>query len=141
MVRLLITILFELLANAVGLIVAAWVLPGFTLSVTAFVIVVAIFTVVKFVLAPLILKLSLQYVRALTGAVALVTTFAGLWITSLLSAGLTIDGYWTWILATLIVWLAGLLASLIIPLFLFKQVMSDVRSNRSNNNIPLPPTL
>lgn len=131
MVRMLVSILFEILANAVGLVITAWVVPGFRIDVTSFIIVLLIFTAVKFVLSPLITQLSFQYARAIFGGVALVTTFLGLWITSLFSSGLVVDGVWTWILATLIVWLCGVLAIILLPMFLFKRVMSDVRQNRA----------
>jgi putative membrane protein len=37
------------------------------------------------------------------------------------SDGLTIDGALTWVLATVIVWAASLLAGLILPVFLLKR--------------------
>lgn len=128
MMRLLATVVLELAANAVGLLVAAWLLPGFTIDVVGFVIVLAIFTVVKFIAAPLMLKLSMQYVRQLSGGVALVTTFVGLLITTLITDGLVITGISAWILSTLIVWLFGVLAAIVLPMFLFKQLLSDDRS-------------
>jgi putative membrane protein len=131
MMRLLATILLELAANAVGLIVAAWVLPGFSINVIGFLVVLAIFTVVKFIAGPLMLKLSLQYVRQLSGGVALVTTFVGLFLTTVLTNGLTITGLSTWVIATLIVWLFGVLAAIVLPMFLFKSILSEVRDRSS----------
>lgn len=124
MLRILAAIALELIANAVGLLAASWVLPDFVLTTLGFLVVVAIFTVVKFVLGPLIFKLSFRYARALNGGVALITTFVGLWITSMLTDGLVIRGVTTWVLATLIVWLCGVLAMLIVPLFLFKKALA-----------------
>ncbi len=92
MVRLLAVTVVELIANAVGLLVAKWLLPGFVISVSGFVTVVAIFTVVRFILAPLIFKLSFKYFRAITGGIALVTTFVGLLVTTWLTSGLVITG-------------------------------------------------
>ena len=82
MIRLLASIALEILANAVGLLVAAWLLDGFSMDTTAFVVAVLIFSVVKFVLDPLILKMSIRYVPALRGGIALVTTLVSLIITS-----------------------------------------------------------
>ena len=48
----------------------------------------SIFTAARFILAPLIFKLSFKYVRALTGGIALVTTFVGLLVTTWLTDGL-----------------------------------------------------
>ncbi|ODR95614.1 hypothetical protein AUC70_01575 [Methyloceanibacter stevinii] len=131
MMRLLATILLELAANAVGLIVAAWILPGFSINVIGFLVVLAIFTVVKFIAGPLMMKLSLQYVRQLSGGVALVTTFVGLFLTTLFTNGLTITGLSTWVIATLIVWLFGVLAAIILPMFLFKSLLSETRDSSS----------
>ena len=125
MVRLIAVTALELAANAIGLLIAAWLLPGFSISPLGFVIVVALFTAAKFILGPLLFKLSFQYVRALNGGVALVTTLVGLWVTTLLTDGLVITGFTTWVLATLIVWLLGVVAAVVLPMFLFKQVLSD----------------
>jgi hypothetical protein len=59
------------------------------------------------------------------GGTALVTTLVGLVLTDILTDGLSISGVSTWILATLVVWLFSLLAAVILPLFLFKQILSD----------------
>ena len=66
---------------------------------------------------------------ALTGGVALVTTFVGLLVTDTLSDGLNVSGISTWIMASLIVWLCALLAGVILPLFLFKKAL-DTRDDR-----------
>jgi hypothetical protein len=135
MLRLMATIALELMANAVGLLVTASLLPGFSINILGFAVVLAIFTAAKFVLGPLLTKLSWRYVRALNGGVALVTTFVGLLITSLTTNGLVIRGIDTWLYSTLIVWLCGVLAALILPLFLFKKVLTTARENRGT-----PPT-
>ncbi len=130
MIRLLARMALELLANAIGLLVAAWLLDGFSMTATAFVIVVLIFSALKFVLDPLILKMSIQYVPALRGGIALVTTLVSLVITSLITDGLQIEGLDTWVLATLIVWLFGVIASLLLPIFVLKNVLSDDDDDR-----------
>ena len=124
MVRLFARTLVELVANAIGLVAAAWLLPGFQLSVSAFVLTVAIFTAIRFILAPLIFKLAFKYARAITGGIALVTTFIGLLLTSWLTSGLVITGAGTWLMATLIVWLFGVVALLVLPLVIFKKTLA-----------------
>lgn len=131
MLRTIVTIILELIANAVGLLIAAWLLPGFTLTLVGFIIVLVIYTIVKFVAGPLLARLSNQYVQALSGGVALVTVFVGLLITTFLTDGLRITGFDTWILATLIVWLCGVLAALVLPLFLFRQILSEPKTRQS----------
>lgn len=129
MSRLVALTVLELVANALGLLIAAAVLPGFSIDALSFVIVVAIFTVVKFIVAPLIEKLSAQYVPVLNGAVSLITTFLGLLITTFFSHGLMISGIQTWILATLIVWVCGLLAAVVLPMFLFRSTLSGAKTH------------
>jgi len=125
---MLIRIGIHLLANAIGLIVAAWILEGMTITGAAFVIAVAIFTTVEVIADPLVTKIAIRSVPALRGGVALVTTFLGLLITTWLSSGLQIDGAKTWVLATLVVWLAAVVADLILPLLLVKKTVSRSRA-------------
>ena len=131
MLRLIASIVLELLANAIGLAAAYWILrPDFTIDWIGFLIVVAIFTVVRFVLAPLMMKLSMRYARALLGACALVTIIVALLVTSLLTNHLTITGAMTWVFATLIVWLFGMVAMLLLPLVIFKKTLAAAARNR-----------
>ena len=128
MIRMLIRIGIHLLANAIGLIVAAWILDGMTITGPAFVIAVVIFTAVEVVADPLVTKIAIRSVPALRGGVALVTTFVGLLITTWLSSGLQISGVSTWVLATLIVWLAALVATLILPVLLVRKAVDERRT-------------
>jgi len=125
MVRMLISIGIRLAANAVGLIIAAAVLDDMKLNGAAFVIAVAIFTVAEVILQPLITKIAMQNARALMGGTALVTTLVGLIITDLISDGLSITGFVTWLLATVIVWAAALIAGLLLPVILVKKAVSN----------------
>jgi hypothetical protein len=135
MMRLIATIVLEVLANAIGLLAAAWILgPNFSITVTGFVIVVAIFTAVRFVVAPLMLQLSLRYARALVGGISLVTILVSFFVTSFLTDQLVINGLTTWILAALIVWAFGLIAMILLPFVIFKKTLAAVSNNR-----PPPP--
>ena len=127
MLRLLAAIVLHLLANAAGLAIAAIVLEGFSIGATTFIVVVAVFSAIEFVLAPLVTKMSLQYAPALRGGLALVTTLVGLLVTTLLTDGLRIEGLSAWVVGTLIVWLGGVVAALVLPLFLFKKATSRRR--------------
>jgi putative membrane protein len=132
MVRMLITIAIQLAASAVGLIVAALLLEDMTLSGLAFVTAVAIFTITTAIINPFVMKMAVKQAQALLGASALITTFLGLLITHLLTDGLQISGADTWLFATLIVWLASLLAAVFIPIILVKRGVQSVRDNRRN---------
>jgi putative membrane protein len=126
-VRLLARIALQLIGNAVGLIVAALLLDDMALDGAAFVLALIIFTIVEFIVQPLMLRLALRSVPALQGGTALVTTFVALVVTDLISDGLQIEGAGTWALATFIVWLGTLLAGVLLPMVLFKNVLADRR--------------
>jgi putative membrane protein len=129
MIRLLVSGVLHLLANAVGLALAALLLSGFSISTLAFVAVVVVFTIVEVVLGPFVFKIALKNLPALSGGIALVTTFVGLLITNLVSEGLTINGITTWVVAVLIVWLGGVLGAVVLPLVLFKNVLEQRRGS------------
>lgn len=125
MVRMLVSIAIALAANAIGLAVAAVVLEDMTINGPSFVIAVAIFTLASLILAPLFTSMALKTAQFMRGATALVTTFAGLVITTLISDGLSINGISTWISATVIVWLAAMLAALVLPLIFVKKAVAN----------------
>jgi putative membrane protein len=125
MVRWLISIAIHLGANAIALWIADLVLDDMSIEWSAFLIAVVIFTIVEVIADPLITKVALTSAPALRGSVALIVTFIGLVLTALITDGLNIDGVSTWILATIIVWLGGLLAGLILPAIFVKRAVDD----------------
>jgi low temperature requirement protein LtrA len=131
MIRFLISVVIQLTASAIGLIAAALILDDMSLSGAAFFVAVAIFTVTTAIINPFIMKMALKQAQALLGASALITTFVGLLITTIISDGLKISGASTWLFATLIVWLASLLAAVIIPIILVKRGVQNVRANNN----------
>ena len=129
MIRLLVRLLISLAGNAVGLIVAASVLSGMTLSVTGFVVDLIIFTIALALLTPFLASM-LRRNRAnasAMGGISLIGTFVALLITDILSDGLNISGIGTWIAATVIVWLASLLAVFILPYLGLKKYLEERR--------------
>jgi len=129
--RLIVSFAIHLVANAVGLLVANLVLDDFTIEAGPFLWAVLIFTVVETFAGPLIMKIALQNAKGLMGGIALVVTFVGLLVTEIIADGFDINGVSTWIAATVIVWLAAMLAGLIIPVILVKR---GVESARARNN-------
>ena len=131
MMRLIASTTLELLANAIGLFVAYLILqPAMQINVAGFIIVVVIFSVCRFVLAPLMMKLSMRYARMLVGGISLVVIFVSLLVTSLISSNLVISGVTTWILATLIVWVFGVVAMLLLPMLIFKKTLAAARNDQ-----------
>jgi uncharacterized membrane protein YvlD (DUF360 family) len=110
----LIRIALALAGSALGLWIAALLLDKVSISGTAFLIAVVIFTVLSVVLLPIVGKLAEKYADSVRGLSALVSTAIALIVTALVSDGLSIDGIGAWILATLIVWLAILIIGVIL---------------------------
>ena len=61
----LVSTLIYALGNAIGLALAALLLPGFKIGVTAFVVAVLIFSGLQLILKPLIIKLSKKAIKRL----------------------------------------------------------------------------
>jgi uncharacterized membrane protein YvlD (DUF360 family) len=128
-IRFLVRTAIVLVGNAVGLIVASLVFDGFAIDVTGFVISLVIFTVVVALMTPF-LESTFRRNRstsAALGGVALISTFVALLITDVFSDGLDISGVGTWIGATVVVWLASLLAVFILPFLGLKKYLEERR--------------
>ncbi|MGH3037212.1 MAG: phage holin family protein [Gaiellaceae bacterium] len=128
MIRLLVRIAVALVANAVGLLVAAAVLDGFEVNAAPFVVAVVIFTVVFALLQPFLIVQLRGRGSAALGGVALIATLVSLIVTDLLSDGFTIEGIGTWIAATVIVWFASLLAAFILPFLGLRRFLQERRN-------------
>ena len=128
MIRLLVRTVIALVANAVGLLVAAWLLDGVELDGAAFILAVIIFTVAFALMLPFTVSQARRGgSAALSGGAALIATLIALIVTDLVSDGLSIEGVGTWIAATVIVWLAALLAAFILPFLGLKKYLEERR--------------
>jgi putative membrane protein len=125
MVAMLLRFVLSLFANAIGLIAAALIVPGFEINGLAFVTAVLIFSIATALLGPFISKVAFTSARFLMGGTALVTTFVGLLLAYLLTDGITVEGLTTWVFATLVVWIFAIIGNIILPLFLFKKWLGD----------------
>jgi len=135
MLRFIAITVLTLLGNALGLIIASWILDGFNLSFAGFVWSVLFFTIAQLILTPFVLSMSLRYLPALRGGIALVTTFVVLWLTTLFTSGVEIKDLTAWILAPLIIWLITVLAGVVLPLFIFKKTMAKAKHNQAGEEI------
>ena len=127
MIRFLVRTLIALVANAIGLIVAAVVLDDVRLNVASFVVAVVIFTAVFVLLQPFLAVQLRRMGPGMLGAVSLIATLVSLIVTDLLTDGLSISGVVTWILAALIVWLVALVATLLLPFLGLKKYLDERR--------------
>ena len=128
MIRLLVRLVIAFASNAVGLIVAAGVLDGMSLDVTGFLVAVAVFTIAFALLQPFLFSVFRRSPGPVLGGVALIATLVSLIVTELLTDGLSIRGVGTWIAATVIVWLASLLAAFILPFLGLKKYLDERRA-------------
>jgi hypothetical protein len=99
---------------AIGLLVAAWVVPHVSLSVSGFIVAVVVFSVGQAVLSLSILKLPHGYASLLLGGTGLALTVVALGLASV-THGLTIRGFASWLAATIVVWLVTTIGAISLP--------------------------
>ncbi len=125
MVRLAISVIATVIANAVGLLLAVFILPGFVIDPMSFIITLLIFTGVMVLTGPLVTKIAVTSMPQIRGSIALVTAFLGLKVTDWLTTGMDIGGISNWLAATLLVWLGSLLAEILLPIYVFKSLRNN----------------
>jgi len=111
----------------VALLVASLVLDDFDISTIAFPLVALIYTVIAMIAQPGIEKLLEDRGWWASAAVGLIAAFVALLVTDLITDDLEISGIGTWILATVIVWIAGVLANLLLGRWLYRRIAGDER--------------
>jgi uncharacterized membrane protein (DUF2068 family) len=123
--RLVLSIALQLVANAIGIIVAAAILEDMSLDAGGFFIAVGVFTLISIVVSPMIRQAAIRRSSAMLGSSALIVSLLALIGTVLLTDGMMISGVGTWVLAAVIVWLAGLVATALLPFVIFKRLRED----------------
>ncbi len=68
MIRFLIRLAIYVGTAALALLVASWILPGFTLTLSGFIIAVAVFALAQRILTPFIVNMARKYAPAALGA-------------------------------------------------------------------------
>ncbi|MGK9149273.1 phage holin family protein [Plantibacter flavus] len=130
MIRFLWSIAVSLISSVLGLLIAAWLIPGVSLSVSGFIIAVIVFTIAQGILGPFVFNVARQYASAILGGIGLVTTLISLFIASIFPGGLRIDGVLAWVLAPLVVWIVTALGGWILGYFLIKRRFGDKAEKR-----------
>lgn len=100
---------------AIGLLVAAWVVPGVSVSGSGFIVAIVLFSVAQATLSLLILKLPRAYASLLLGGTGLALTVVALSLASVLTHELNIDGIASWVGATVVVWLVTTVGAISVP--------------------------
>ena len=121
MVRFLIRTAIFLGTAALGLLIAWWLLPGFHIDWTGFLVAMLVFAIAQSLLSPLITKLASRHAPEVLGGVGLVSTFLALLLATVIANGLRLEGLLTWVLATLIVWLVTAVGTWLLSLALLKR--------------------
>lgn len=129
--RFLIRLLISLAAGALGIVVAALLLPGVTLTASGFLWALVIYAATQALLLPFIMSSAdRRDSMPLAAASGVISTFLALLVADLLSTGLQIEGIGTWFMATVIVWLVSLIGLVLIPWLLVKAGIEHVRQAR-----------
>ncbi len=100
---------------AIGLLVAAWVVPGVSLSVSGFIVAVVVFAVAQAAVSLLCLRLPHGYASLLLGGAGLALTVVALILATAETHGLTIRGMASWVATTLVVWLVTTIGAVSLP--------------------------
>lgn len=104
----------------IGLVVAAWIVPGVLLSPPGFIVGVLAFAVMQAILSSTILKLSREYASLLLGGTGLALTILALILASITTQGLTIDSMQSWLATTVVVWLVTTIGAITLPELLIR---------------------
>jgi hypothetical protein len=123
--RLVARLVTSVVAAFVALLIAALLLDDFKIDEIAFPLVVGIFVLVILVARPAIENLIDENFQWAASFVGLVAAFVSLLVTDLLSDDLDIEGLVTWILASLIVWAAAIVADLVVGRWLERRLAGD----------------
>lgn len=123
MVRFLWNLVVTFVAAAVGLLLTALILgdEDFEMNASGFLLALVIFVVAQALLTPFLLKVTMRNATALSGGVALISTFLALLLANLFSDGLDITTALGWVLGTVLVWLLSALAAWILPAVFLKN--------------------
>lgn len=129
MIRLFVRALVYFGAAAIGLLVAALLLDDMHLHVSGLILVVLIYALTQTIITPFLAKLTARNAKAFLGGVGLLASFVALLVASWFGSALDISGVGTWIAATVIVWLAGAAATVLLPVALLKAGVTAARRN------------
>ena len=120
MKNLLIGIGVQLGSSAIAIMLAALILPRFSLHLGGLLTAVVVFTVAQSLLERIVAKLATKYTPTLAGLASLVSTWLALVIASMFFGGISIHGFFTWIIAALIVWAITGLCAVLVPKYVLK---------------------
>jgi uncharacterized membrane protein YvlD (DUF360 family) len=121
MVRFLIRVAVFIGSAALGLLLAALLIPGFHVHPAGFIVAILVFAIAQAVIEWLIERIFHRSAPTVAGIAGLASTFLALWIATLLSDGLSFDGVGAWILAAVVVWLTTAVLGWLAAKFLLRS--------------------
>jgi putative membrane protein len=108
-VRFLGHLLLSWFLNALVLAIVAWTFTDVTRGTTGQLLVAAaIFGILNTILKPILRLITLPLAVITLGLAWFFVSMFMLWITDVLSAGINIHGFWTYVWATVAIWLVNL---------------------------------
>lgn len=129
MVRFLWNIATSLVAAVVAFLVTSWLVSGFHVTVAGFIVAVVVFVAAQAILAPFVFNMARKYASPVLGGIGIVSTLLALWIATLFSDGLRIDGVGAWIASAVIVWLVTALGGWLLMWLIGKRFLSERRGD------------
>jgi hypothetical protein len=102
-------------AWAIGLLLAATVVPGVSLSLSGFIVAVVVFSAGQVVVSLLCWRLPHGYASLLLGGTGLALTVFALILATAETHGFTIRGMASWVATTLVVWLVTTIGAVSLP--------------------------
>ena len=101
--------LLSLASAAIALIICALVLPGFDLHPAGFIVSLLIFAIFSGFFTWAMFEFLTKHAATLVPLAGRVAAYLSRLLTDVLTRGLSIDGFWTWLWATVIVWLVSMI--------------------------------
>jgi putative membrane protein len=103
-------------ANAIALGVTGWILSGMTFhgSVSAVLVSALVYGVLNTILKPIMRLLTLPLAVVTLGLAWFFVSLMMLWLTDLLVSDFSINGFWTYVWATIIIWAVNVPLDLIL---------------------------
>ena len=109
-------LLWVLAANAIALGVTAWLLDGVVVDDwVALVLAALVFGVVNTLVKPIVTLLGLPLIILTLGIFFFFINMLMLFLTDILVSGFDIEGFWTFVAATIFVWVINVALELIPP--------------------------
>ena len=114
-IRFLTYLLVSWIANAVVLGIVAWIFTDVHAGTTGqLILAAAVFGVLNTILKPILKLLTLPFAVITLGIAWFFVSMFMLWLTSLIVSGFDVDGFWTYVWATIVIWALNVVIDLVL---------------------------